>query len=493
MLQSAFRPIRGLILAAVIALMVGLLGPSSSAVAAPNPVTFTPSITGTPTVGQTVTAVAGFLDPNNADLTYQWQTTDPATDILGATSSTLLLTSDLIGKQVQVTISGTANNRDPGSATSPATTTVQGVFSAPPVVELDDSTPVVDAPITASITTNSAPVADSYTYEWFAEGIQIAGATSATYTPTASDVTKEIVATATAVKANYISVSDSSAATDAVVKADFTADPSVTITGTLAVGATLTANASGETPAGDAYAYQWKADGVDIDGATGATFTPDVAQHGKAITVTVTATKAGYNDGTPVTSAPTALVGIGTFSSAPTVTLSTTAPKVGAAVTVTASGEVPAADGYAYQWYRISTLGVKSLIPGAIGSSYTPLYSDLTKRLQVEVTASKASYTSVVGSSVQTDRINYIALNKTTVTRGQTLGVNAKRLRAGQAYRIYIDGVSVYKGTASSDGSAIRTVGVPSSIGIGTRRVWVSGYTKAGVRDFQVITTVIVK
>lgn len=125
--------------------------------------------------------------------------------------------------------------------------------------------------------------------------------------------------------------------------------------------------------------------------------------------------------------------------------------------------------------------------------AYMSAYSDLTKKLQVKVTAVKASYTSISSESVNTNRVNYIALNKTSVRRGQTLGVNAKRLRSGQPYRIFIDGTSVYKGTATSDGSAIRTVGVPKTIGTGTRRVWVSGYNKAGVRDFQVMTTVIVK
>jgi hypothetical protein len=482
-----------LLFGAVVALMVGLLGPTSPVVAAPSPVTLTASITGTPTVGQTLTAVASSVSPNNAALTYKWQTTDPATDIPGATSSTLLLTSDLIGKQVQVVISGTANNRDPGSATSTPTTAVQGLFTAAPVVGLDDSTPVVDAPITASISTDSAPVADSYTYQWFAGGSPIAGATSATYTPTAADVTKQLVAKATAVKANYIGITGDSAATDAVAKASFTTDPSVTITGTAAVGATLTADVSGTVPAPDGYTYQWKADNVDIAGADDPTFTPTLAQQGKTIKVTVTATKAGYNDSAAVTSAATAVIGVGTFTTPPTANLSTTTPKVGDVVTVTPSGASPAADSYAYDWYRIDTLGVRRVIPGAIGSSYTVPYADLTKKLQVEVTAVKAGYTSVTSTSVATTRVNYIALNKTSVTRGQTLGVNAKRLRAGQAYRIFIDGKSVYKGTATSDGSAIRTVGVPTTIGTGTKRVWVSGYNKSGVRDFQVITTVVVK
>jgi hypothetical protein len=36
-------------------------------------------------------------------------------------------------------------------------------------------------------------------------------------------------------------------------------------------------------------------------------------------------------------------------------------------------------------------------------------------------------------------------------------------------------------------------VTVPTSIGTGTKRVWVSGYNSAGNRDFTVLTTVVTK
>src|SRR5215204_6480253 len=97
MLKSS-RELRTLLFGAVIALMVGLIGPTSPAIAAA-PVTLTASITGTPAVGQTLTAVAGSLSPPNAILTYKWETTDSSTSL--GTSSTFVPTSDLVGKQLK--------------------------------------------------------------------------------------------------------------------------------------------------------------------------------------------------------------------------------------------------------------------------------------------------------------------------------------------------------------------------------------------------------
>ncbi len=64
-----------------------------------------------------------------------------------------------------------------------------------------------------------------------------------------------------------------------------------TITGTAQVGETLTASegtwTGTPTPT---YSYQWEADGVDIVGATDATYVLTAAEEGTVITVTVTAT-----------------------------------------------------------------------------------------------------------------------------------------------------------------------------------------------------------
>lgn len=77
---------------------------------------------------------------------------------------------------------------------------------------------------------------------------------------------------------------------------------SVSITGTAKVGETLTATVE---PADATVTYQWKANGTDITGATGKTYTLTAAEAGKTITVTVIGT--GNYKGTQ-TSAATAPV-----------------------------------------------------------------------------------------------------------------------------------------------------------------------------------------
>ena len=80
-----------------------------------------------------------------------------------------------------------------------------------------------------------------------------------------------------------------------------------TITGTAAVGSTLTAK-PGTWTTGTTFAYQWKADGAAIDGATGPTYTIAPTLKGKKVTVMVTGSKSGYSS-VSKTSAATAVVG----------------------------------------------------------------------------------------------------------------------------------------------------------------------------------------
>jgi len=74
------------------------------------------------------------------------------------------------------------------------------------------------------------------------------------------------------------------------------------ITGDPVVGKTLTANGGKWSVKAPTLGYQWNRDGVPIEGATAKKYTLVTADAGAAITVTVTASKEGYADGTATTS-----------------------------------------------------------------------------------------------------------------------------------------------------------------------------------------------
>ncbi|MDR1799928.1 MAG: FIVAR domain-containing protein, partial [Bifidobacteriaceae bacterium] len=72
----------------------------------------------------------------------------------------------------------------------------------------------------------------------------------------------------------------------------------VTISGTVQVGQTVTAVPGTWTPSNAQLSYQWKVDGTVIPGATASTYTILGADQGKTLTVTVTGVQEGYLDGT---------------------------------------------------------------------------------------------------------------------------------------------------------------------------------------------------
>ncbi|MFE7385536.1 FG-GAP-like repeat-containing protein [Streptomyces zhihengii] len=77
------------------------------------------------------------------------------------------------------------------------------------------------------------------------------------------------------------------------------------VKGAAHVGSLLTAGTGTWTPAADAYAYRWKADGRPVEGATGATWRVPASLLGADISVEVTASKAGRPDGTAESAAQT--------------------------------------------------------------------------------------------------------------------------------------------------------------------------------------------
>lgn len=130
----------------------------------------------------------------------------------------------------------------------------------------------------------------AYSYQWFADGAAIDGATAITLVLAPAQAGKAITFVVTASSIAGSAAKSSAATTEIAGEAPAnTVAPS--ITGTAQVGETLTA-ANGTwtgTPTPD-ISFQWKADDEAIDDATASTYEPVEADIGKVITVVATGT-----------------------------------------------------------------------------------------------------------------------------------------------------------------------------------------------------------
>jgi 6-phosphogluconolactonase (cycloisomerase 2 family) len=98
--------------------------PQTSQVTPPAPINTTaPSVSGTTTQGNTLSATTGTWDDPSATLTYQWEDCDSSgetcTPIAGATASTYTLTASDVGYMIRVIVTAT-DAGSPGSAASPS-------------------------------------------------------------------------------------------------------------------------------------------------------------------------------------------------------------------------------------------------------------------------------------------------------------------------------------------------------------------------------------
>ena len=200
-------------------------------------------------------------------------------------------------------------------------------------------------------------------------------------------------ATGVAVFSDYGSIGEYTLSVETASE-EFAASPTPTITGTLRVGATLTAVPGAWSPVPE-FAYQWKR-GVTVVG-TSSTYTPTSADLGSALTVTVTGSLSGYSPVSKV-SAPTAAVGYGVFATSPVPTVSGTA-RVGTRLTAVTGTWSPSAT-LSYQWKRGTAVVGTS-------STYTPVSADRGSRLTVTVTGALPGYTSVTRVSALTAAVGY--------------------------------------------------------------------------------------
>jgi len=331
---------------------------SAAATLTVNAAAVAPTITAQPgnqtvTAGQTATF--NVVATGTAPLGYQWQKN--GVNIAGATATsytTPVTSATDSGSTFRVIVSNTA-----GTVTSSAATLTVNPAPVAPTIATQPGNQTVTAGQTATfnvVATGTAPLG----YQWQKNGVNIAGATATSYTTPVTSATDsgtsfDVVVSNTA--GTVTSAVATLTVTTVVVAPTITTQP-VNQTVTAGQTATFTVVAAGTAP----LSYQWQKNGVNIAGATAASYTTPAtttADSGTSFDVVVS------NTAGTVTSAAATL----TVNPAPVAPSITTQPAnqtvtagQTATFTVVAAGTVP----LGYQWQKN---GVN--IAGATAVSYT--------------------------------------------------------------------------------------------------------------------------
>ena len=291
-----------------------------------------------------------------------------------------------------------------------------------------------------TLTADTSGIADEdgldnamFNYQWLADDTEIAGATDSTYTPAEADEGKTVK-----VRVNFTDDAGNeetltSAATNPVAQAPTPNNPATgapTITGTVQVGETLTADTSGIADEDGldnvSFAYQWLADDTEIAGATDSTYTLVEADESKAIQVRVSFTDNAGNEET-LTSQATASVTEAPRPNTPATgapTISGTA-QVGQTLTTNTSGVVDA-DGLSNVQYEYQWLADGTEIQGAMSSTHTLVEADEGRAIRVQVsftddTGNEETLTSA-GTAAVTAQPNSPATGAPTISGTAQMG-----------------------------------------------------------------------
>ncbi|MFI5428610.1 hypothetical protein [Aeromicrobium sp. UC242_57] len=358
----------------------------------------TPSISGTAKVGESLTCEAAGGTPGT--LSYAW--TRGAVS-LGSGDTYELVVADL-GEQVTCTVTASRPGYIDASASKDSTTIGSGTFSiAAPSVS---GTAKVGQTLTCEAASGTP---GTLSYAW-TRGVTPVGSGDS-YVLVAADRTEQVTCTVTAARTGY---ADASASKDSatVGYGSFTID-APSISGTAAVGKTLTCEAAAGT-AGDV-SYAWTRGTTPL--GSDAAYVLVAADRTEQVTCTVTSQRAGYEDASA--SKDSATVGYGTFSiDAPS--LSGTAA-VGKTLTCVAADGTPGDVSYA--WTRGTT-------PLDTGDSYELVAADRAGQVTCTVTSQRAGYTDASASkdsatvAAGTFTIDEPSISGTAVV-GQTLTCEA--------------------------------------------------------------------
>ena len=388
-------------------------------------------------------------------ISYQWQR--DGVNVAGATGATYTLGDADVGHTIDVVASYTDGHGTLESVASAATAAVTNVNDAPTGTVTISGTAQEDQVLTASNTLADADGLGAISYQWQRDGVNVAGATGATYTLGDADVGHTIDVVASYTDGHGTLESVTSAATAAVTNVNDAPTGTVTISGTAQENQVLTAsNTLADADGLGAISYQWQRDGVNVAGATGATYTLGDADVGHTIDVV-----ASYTDGhgTLESVASAATAAVTNVNDAADRDGDDQRHRVQEDQVLTASNTLADADGLgaiSYQWQRD---GVN--VAGATGATYTlgdadvghtidvvASYTDGHGTLESVASAATAAVTNVNDAPTGTVTISGTAQENQVLTASNTLA-DADGLGA-ISYQWQRDGVNVAGATGAT-------------------------------------------
>ena len=380
------------------------------------PATGSPTISGTPEVGQTLTLdISEIADADgltHASYTYLYQWLRTGAEIPEATDTSYALADADEGKTIKVRVSFTDDANNTESRTSAATVAVAPRPNSPPTgAPTINGTPQVRR--TLSVDTSSIADADGmeyavFRYQWLADTdfatLEFHGENSPTYTlgPLSEGLAIKVKVFYTDDRGHTETLT--SEATEAVIAAEPNSEPTglPEISGTLQVGETLTVDTTRINDANGLtnpnYQYHWVTSKVIVDDVTGTSYiltleipqqnsssyelTP--ADQGWTVKVRVVFTDDAGN-AESLTSAATVAVAPKPNTLATGLPTISGTPQVGETLTADVAS-IDDADGLTNVSYRYQWIAGATDISGATGSTYLLTTSEQGRTVQVKVT-----------------------------------------------------------------------------------------------------------
>jgi len=381
------------------------------------PLTAISAITGTPTVGSTLTA--GTLSPAGATATYQWKysTTPSGTynAISGAISNTYIVAAAYLGDYLEVFATGTGSYT--GTVNSTATSQITTPLTS---IGTITGTPTVGSTLTAG-TLSPAGATANYQWEYSTTPAgtytTISGATSNTYVVAGTYVNDylEVVATGTSPYTGSVT----SAASGQIAAEPLTGITA--ITGTAQVGSTLGVGTLSPVGATATYQWEWCATSggtyANIAGATGTTYVVAGTYVNDYLEVVATGTSPYTGSVTSAASGPIAA------ESLTGITAITGTAQVGSTLGVGTLSPAGATATYQWEWCATSG-GTYANIAGATGTTYIVAATYVNDYIKVVATGTSpytGTATSAASGPIAAEPLSGITAITGTVQVGQQL------------------------------------------------------------------------